>query len=165
MRNRIILLTCVVMIVVLSVSTSSQTKAQKVEINKLIGIYSAKTITALNKNRERFKYKSENKNVFWADINDDGEFDAIAEIFFCERTSCHPTTNSSEVVVFLNKKGKFTLGGSKGFSLFGKIHSVENGKIKVDVYDLDENDPQCCPELKRHETYSFKSNRLLKVKN
>ena len=47
----------------------------------------------------------ENKNIFWADINDDGEFDAIVEIFFCERTSCHPTTNSSEVVVFLNKKG------------------------------------------------------------
>ena len=157
MRNIVILITCIVMIAVLSISTRSQTKAQKVEVHKLIGTYSAKTINALNKNKERSKYKSENKNIFWADINDDGEFDAIVEIFFCERTSCHPTTNSSVVVVFLNKKGKFTFGASKGFSLFGKINSIENGKIKVDVYDLDEGDPQCCPELKRHETYSFKT--------
>ncbi len=86
MRNVVILITCIGMIVVLSVSTWDQTKAQKIEVNKLIRTYSAKKITALNKNRERFKYKSENKNVFWADINDDGEFDAIVEIFFCERT-------------------------------------------------------------------------------
>ena len=81
MRNIVILITCIGMIAVLSISTRSQTKAQKVEVNKLIGTYSAKTINALNKNRERFKYKSENKNIFWADINDDGEFDAIVEIF------------------------------------------------------------------------------------
>ena len=97
-------------------------------------------------------------------MNGDGEFDAVVEIFFCETENCHPTTKSSELVVFLNKKGNYQFVASKGFTLFGKINSIDDGVIRVDIYDLGEDDPQCCPELKRSESYSLKGKRLIKVR-
>ncbi len=136
-------------------------------LNTLINQYAANTIQALSKQEAKssgFKYSVSDKNTFNADMNGDGEFDAIVEIFFCETGNCHPTTRSSELVIFLNNNGIYQFVASKGFSLFGKINSIEDGVIRVDVYDLDEGDPQCCPELKRIELYSLKGNRLVKVR-
>ncbi|MGC2236130.1 MAG: VCBS repeat-containing protein [Pyrinomonadaceae bacterium] len=164
MNNLTLFIICLVLIFFLGISVQGQTKAQKTTLNKAIGTYAAKTIKALNKNGDSFKYSLTNKNVFYNDLDGDGEFDAVVEMFFCERTSCHPTTNSSELVVYLNKKGSFTFIASKGFSLYGKINSIEDGKIRVDIYGLDEDDPQCCPQLKRSEIYSLKNNKLVKVK-
>jgi hypothetical protein len=155
---------CIGFLILLSVTGIGQTKAQKIALNKSISVYAAKTIKTLNNNNDSFKYKLTNRNIFYNDLDSDGEFDAIVELFFCERSSCHSTTNSSELVVFLlNRKG-FTFSASKSFSLFGKVNSIKDRKIQIDVYDLDEDDPQCCPELKRHETYVLKNNKLVKVK-
>ncbi len=153
-----------VLIVLFSVLVKGQNKEQKAALNKAVGIYANKTIKVLNKNEDSFKYSLSNKNIFYSDINGDGEFDAIVEMFFCEKINCHPTTNSSELVVYLNNNGIYSFAASKGFSLYGKINSIEDGKIYIDVYGLDEDDPQCCPQIKRSETYSLKNKRLIKVK-
>ena len=150
---------------VCSTSVLGQSKNQKASLNKAIKTYATKTIRVLNGKSDSFKYSLTNKNIFYNDIDDDGDFDAVVELFFCESGSCHPTTNSSELVVFLNKKGVFSFAASKGFSLYGKINSIEAGKIYIDVYSLDEDDPQCCPELKRSEVYSLKGNKIVKIKN
>jgi hypothetical protein len=152
------------LLLICAISIIGQTKNQKATLNKAIKNYAAKTIKVLNKNSQSFKYSLTNKNIFYNDIDNDGDFDAIVELFFCESGSCHPTTNSSELVVFLNKKGVFSFAASKGFSLFGKINSIEDGKINIDIYSLDEDDPQCCPELKRSEVYLLKGNKLIKSK-
>ncbi len=153
-----------VLISLLTIGTNAQTQSQKSAINKLTAAFSSRTIVRLNRNRYSYKYKLERKNVFYGDLNNDGQFDAVVELFFCERTSCHPTTNSSELVVYSNRQGKFTFAAFKRFSLFGKINSVEDGKIFIDVYGLDEDDPQCCPQLKRSEVYSLRNNKLIRVR-
>jgi hypothetical protein len=129
-----------------------------------INAYAARTIRNLNRTGSMGRYKVENKNTFHSDVDGDGDFDAVVEIFFCEYESCHPTTNSSRLVVFLNDKGAYRFAADRGFVLYGKINSIEDAKISVDIYSLDEDDPQCCPQLKRNEIYSLKGTRLIKVK-
>jgi hypothetical protein len=166
MKNLWQLLVCLA-ILVLSVTVSFGQTKKKSNLNSLINQYAANTVRVLNKqngNDPDFKYGVSNKNTFNADVNGDGEFDAIVELFFCETVSCHSTTKSSELVVFLNNGGNYRFAASKGFRLFGKINSIEDGVIYVDVYDLDEGDPQCCPEIKRSEAYSLKGSRLVKAR-
>jgi hypothetical protein len=154
-------------ILVFGVTVSFGQTKKKSNLKSFINQYAANTARALNKqngNDPNFKYSVSNTNTFNADVNGDGEFDAIVEMFFCETENCHATTKSSELVVFLNNNGSYQFAASKGFSLFGKINSIEDGIISVDVYDLEEGDPQCCPELKRNEAYSLKGNRLVKAR-
>ena len=153
-------------VLIFSVTVSFGQTKKTSNLKSLINQYAANTVRALNKQDVKyngFKYSVNNTNTFNADVNGDGEFDAIVEIFFCETGSCHATTNSSELVVFLNNNGSYRFAASKGFRLFGKINSIEDGVIFVDIYSLDEDDPQCCPELKESEAYSLKGNRLVKV--
>jgi hypothetical protein len=115
------------------------------------------------------RYKVENKNTFNSDVDDDGDFDAVVEIFFCEYSECHMTTKSSKLAVFLNNDGVYHFTAEVSFTekvsaLYGKINSVEGGKVAVDIYDIPEGGPQCCPELERFETYLFKKDRLIKVR-
>lgn len=164
MRHLNFLTIYLVLLISFSISVSGQTKFQKTALNKLIADYASKTIKLLNKNKESYKYTLDNKNIFFSDLDGDGDFEAIAELFFCEKSNCHPTTKSSELVIYLNDNGKYSFVASKGFSLFGKVNSIEDGKIKIDVYSLDEDDPQCCPEIKRKEIYALKNKKLVKIK-
>lgn len=153
-------------VLVLSLTVSFGQAKKTSNLKSLVNQYAENTIRALNKKDAKgngFKYKIINKNTFNADVNGDGKFDAIVEMFFCEIDSCHPTTKSSELVIFLNNKGSFRFAASKGFSLFGKINSIKDKIIYVDVYDLDEDDPQCCPNLKRSEEYFLKGSKLIKI--
>jgi hypothetical protein len=167
MKNLWQLLACLAILVLCITVSSGQTK-KKTNLKSLINQYAANTVRVLNKrdgNDPNFKYSVSNKNTFYADVNGDGVFDAIVEIFFCETVSCHATTNSSELIVFLSKSGNYRFAASKGFRLYGKINSIEDKVIYVDVYDLEEGDPQCCPEKKRSEAYFLKGNRLVQVPN
>jgi hypothetical protein len=165
MKNTITLFFCLLLLTVCSTFASGQTKSKRASnLKTVINQYAAKTVRTLNRTGSMGKYKVENKSTFNSDVDGDGDFDAVVEIFFCEYDSCHPTTNSSKLVVFLNNNGTYRFAADKGFVLYGKINSVEDDKIYVDVYSLEEDDPQCCPQLKRSEAYSFKGNRLVKAK-
>lgn len=166
MKNLCQLSVCFAILLLSSTVSFGQAKKTS-NLKSLINQYAANTVRALNKQDAKyngFKYSVSNTNTFNADVNGDGEFDAIVEMFFCETENCHSTTKSSELVVFLNNNGNYGFAASKGFSLFGKINSIEDGIIHVDVYDLDEDDPQCCPEIKRSEAYSLKGSKLVKVR-
>jgi hypothetical protein len=164
MKNLYQLSICFAILLLSSTVSFGQVKKTS-NLKSLINQYAANTVRALNKQDAKyngFKYSVSNTNTFNADVNSDGDFDAIVEMFFCETENCHPTTKSSELVVFLNNSGNYRFAASRGFSLFGKINSIEDGVIYVDVYDLEEGDPQCCPELKRSEAYSLKGSKLVK---
>lgn len=141
-----------------------QIQSNKLNLDSLIKDYSSRTIKALNKKDSDFRYAVTNKNIFYSDLDEDGDFDAIVEIFFCEESSCHPTTNWSELVVYLRNENSYAFAASKGFSLFGKINSIKDNKIQIDIYGLDEDDPQCCPLLKSKEVYKLTGSKLQKVK-
>lgn len=154
-------------ILVFSVTLSFGQVKKKSNLKSLINQYEANTVRALNKQDAKyngFKYRVSSKNIFNADVNGDGEFDAVVEIFFCETGNCHATTKSSELVVFISNNGVYQFTASKGFSLFGKINSIEDRIISIDVYDLEEGDPQCCPDLKRNEVYMLKGSKLIKAR-
>lgn len=165
MKNTIAFFFCLLLLTACSTFALGQAKSKKTNnLKTVVNQYAAKTVRNLNSTGSMGKYKVENKNTFNSDVDGDGDFDAVVEIFFCEHESCHPTTNSSKLAVFLNNNGAYRLATDKDFVLYGKINSVEDGKIYVDIYSLDEDDPQCCPQLKRSEVYSFKGNKLVKVR-
>ena len=152
-----------VLIVTFSTVIFGQAK-RKVTLKNAISQYGARTVKALNRTGSMGRYKISNTNTFNSDVDGDGDFDGIVEMFFCEYDNCHPTTSSSRLAVFLNTGGSYRLAVDKSFVLYGKINSVDDGTINIDVYDLDGDDPQCCPEIKRFEKYRYKANRLIKVK-
>lgn len=163
MKNTITLFFCLLSLTICSNIVLGQSKSKKSNNLKLsVNQYAAKVIQSLNKSGSMGKYRVKGKNTFNDDIDGDGDFDAIVELFFCEYNSCHPTTNSSKLVVFLNNKGIYQFAADKTFVLYGKINSIEDGKIYVNIYGLEGDDPQCCPQLKRGETYSLKENKLIK---
>ncbi|HRH40075.1 MAG TPA: hypothetical protein PKY82_00420 [Pyrinomonadaceae bacterium] len=133
-------------------------------LNSAISQYSKKILQQLFKSERMGRYKIENKNTFFSDIDGDGDFDAVTEIFFCESSSCHPTTQVSKLVVFTNQNNKFTLLTDKTFRVYGKINSINKGKIRIDVYGFGEDDPQCCPSLQRQESFILKGKTLVKTR-
>jgi len=103
--------------------------------------------------------------MFYSDLDSDGDFDAIVEVFFCEKRSCHPTTGWSELIVYLRGKKGYSFAASKGYDIYGKINSIIQSRIYMDIYGFDEDDPQCCPRIKGQEILRLKGKRLVKVKN
>ncbi len=76
----------------------------------------------MNRTGSISKYKVENKNTFNSDVDGDGDFDAVVEILSCEYDSCHPTTNSSKLVVFLNNNGTYRFAADNDFKVVINLH-------------------------------------------
>lgn len=133
-------------------------------LNSAITQYSKIILKQLLKSERMGRYKIENKNTFFADVDGDGDFDAVTEIFFCESSNCHPTTQVSKLVIFINQNNKYSFLTDKTFRVYGKINSINNGRIKVDVFGFGEDDPQCCPSLQRQESFILKGRILVKTR-
>jgi hypothetical protein len=162
---RILYFVLIVLIIGFTKVSAQKGAKQNTSLKTVVSQYAAKNIKYLNRFGGMDRYAVKAKNTFYSDVDSDGDFDALVEIIFCEYSNCHPTTQSSKLAVFLNSGNSYRFAVDREFTLFGKINSIKENKIKIDVYTLDEGDPQCCPELKRSETYQYKQNKLVKIKN
>ena len=114
---------------------------------------------------EAFKYDTEGQKIVMKDINSDGIKDAIVLLYYCEKTNCHMTTKSVDLVVFKGLgKNQFTKLGSASLGLKAKINSINNGVINVVSYDYGKTDPGCCPEKETKKSYKIKNGKLAKIK-
>lgn len=112
-----------------------------------------------------FKFSLKSKEVITADINHDGIKDKIIVLNFCEKTSCHPTTMSTEIAVFIGQKGqKFTYLDSKFFAITASIQQDNKGRINVHQYDYFEDDGHCCPSHLTKFNLSVKGGKLVSKK-
>ena len=125
-----------------------------------IELYNSQTIKYLNRYQgmESYDVKSEKLHKF--DLNSDGDIDLVYEVIYCEKSSCHPTTQVSRIAVFLAKNRKYIFATERKYTLFGKIANINKNQIKVNIFDIYDGDPQCCPELKRKESLTFRNNKL-----
>ncbi|WP_180034663.1 MULTISPECIES: hypothetical protein [unclassified Acinetobacter] len=112
-----------------------------------------------------FKFSLKSKEVTTADINNDGIKDRIIVLNFCEETTCHPTTMSSEVAVFIGKKDqKFNFLDSKYFAVTASIQKDKKGNINVHQYDYFEDDGHCCPSRLTKFDLTVKDGKLISSK-
>ncbi|MFV5465553.1 hypothetical protein [Acinetobacter towneri] len=112
-----------------------------------------------------FKFSLKSKEVTTADINNDGIKDRIIVLNFCEETTCHPTTMSSEVAVFIGKKDqKFNFLDSKYFAVIASIQKDKKGNINVHQYDYFEDDGHCCPSRLTKFDLTVKDGKLISSK-
>lgn len=103
------------------------------------------------------------KKFLYDDIDNDGDEDIIGLISFSG--TGHPTTNFTRLVVFLNKIGNAEFAMDKDTdAIYASLTTVKGNKIYVTTDNYSDDDPQCCPSIRRNYTYEFKDNTLEKVK-
>ena len=113
---------------------------------------------------EALKYAFHNQKTIMKDVNADGIQDAVVLLYYCEKTNCHPTTVSIDLVVFKGLgKNKFTKLGAAPLGAAAKINSINNGVINVTSYRYGENDAGCCPTDKVTNSYKIKNKKLVKI--
>lgn len=155
------------MLCVMIVACSSSL-ANANNLNSLISQEVKKATQFLNKEDAKitgYKYHLSNKKIHYADMNNDGKKDAVVALHYCEKTSCHMTTNVFDVAVFLNTgNGNYKYGDAHTLGLTGDL-SVKNGVIYANTLLYDEyEDPACCPSYKYAMKLRFKNGELVEIK-
>lgn len=113
---------------------------------------------------EALKYAFHDQKTIMKDVNADGIQDAVVLLYYCEKTNCHPTTVSIDLVVFKGLgNNQFTKLGAAPLGATAKINSINNGVINVTSYRYGESDAGCCPTDKATTSYKIKNNKLVKI--
>jgi hypothetical protein len=163
---------CLLVIPTTCVSAQSRSKQDR-NLEMGINRYSAQVIGKLSKETAE-SYKVFEKKIFYSDLDNDGDLDAIVELYFCESQRCEPATQSSNVAVFRKDQGGYRFAAGKTFvkfrddnsiELMGKIKSVKNRKIYFAVYGCEVDDPVCLPRFLYRAIYSFERNKLVHVRS
>lgn len=132
----------------------SSTSVQSATLQQQIDDHLKETINNLDARSKKnssdsdyFRYAQVGtQEILTSDINHDGIADKIVVLDFCEKTNCHLTTTSTEVLVFTGAKNKqYNFIGSKFFSVYANVEKDKNGRITVKQYDYFDKDPHCCP--------------------
>lgn len=104
------------------------------------------------------------QRIHYADINRDGKIDAVAETTYCESTSCHPTTNSYVISVFLNTgKQKYRFADNSILGFVGNMNIVNN-TIHATAYNYKDSDASCCPTQKSLTKFTVRNGKLVKIR-
>lgn len=113
---------------------------------------------------EALKFAFNNQKTVMKDVDADGIQDAVVLLYYCEKTNCHPTTVSVDLVVFKGMgKSQFTKLGAAPLGASAKINSINKGVINITSYSYGENDAGCCPTDKTTTSYKIKNKKLVKV--
>lgn len=136
------------------ISTSYGTNAQSATLQQQIEKHIQNTVKFLDEKSKKntsdldyFRYAQQGKQeIISSDINHDGILDKIVVINFCERSNCHLTTNTTEVLIFTGQKNsKFNYSGSMFFSVYATVQVDKQKKVIINQYDYLDDDPHCCP--------------------
>lgn len=111
-----------------------------------------------------YQYKLDKKQIIYADMNNDEKKDAVVALYYCEKQSCHITTNVFDVAVFLNTgKGNYNYASAYTLGLTGNL-SVKNGVINATTLLYNEHeDPDCCPSHKEFIKLRLSKGKLVKI--
>lgn len=169
--NSLIKLTAVCLFTTLSITSYAQTVTTAInnEVTnnvKFLNLQSEKYFvpSADYAEDETLKYDFDNQKTIMKDVNADGIQDAVVLLYYCEKTNCHPTTVSIDLVVFKGLgKNQFTKLGAAPLGAIAKINSINNGVINITSYRYGENDAGCCPTDKATTSYKIKNNKLVKI--
>ena len=130
-------------------------QAQANNLNQLINTKAKKTVAALNQESQRqshdsdddsaYRYSLNAKTIKTADLNRDGIKDKMVILDYCEKTSCHSTTKSSEVVVYIgNQSGNYRFADAKSFDIGAEVAAnKKKGSIQLNIYGFGPNEPAC----------------------
>ena len=169
--NYLFKLTAACLFIILSITSYAQTV--KTAINsevtnnvKFLNLESEKYFvpSADYTEDEALKYVFHNQKTVMKDINVDGIQDAIVLLYYCEKTNCHPTTVSVDLVVFKGLgKNQFTKLGAAPLGASAQINNINNEVINITSYSYGENDAGCCPTDKATTSYKIKNKKLVKI--
>ncbi len=147
-------------------SSGLSRQSQGDNLNSLITLESKKAINFLDRDGssyDNYRYTLNNKQIVYSDINHDGISDAIVGLSYCEKTNCHMTTRSFDLVVFIGTgNNKYTYGDSRALGLQGTV-GANGSLITVETMDFNDNDPHCCPSMVLNKKYRFQNGSLVEV--
>lgn len=151
----------------LMIVACSSSLANANNLNSLISQEVKKATQFLNKEDAKitgYKYHLSNKKVHYADMNNDGKKDAVVALHYCEKTSCHMTTNVFDVAVFLNTgNGNYKYASAYTLGLTGDL-TAKNGIIYANTLSyIEHEDPDCCPSHKEFIKLRLSKGKLVKI--
>lgn len=71
-----------------------------------------------------------------------------------------PTYSRNMLTVFPAEAGGYSAGISHALEGHASLEKVENGAISIDQLTLDDDDPMCCPTLKKPVQYKVSGDKL-----
>ena len=169
--NYLIKMTPVCLLTTLSMTSYAQT------IKSAINSEAASRVKVLNLESEEqskqglnyvkggaYKYTLTYQDITMKDVDGDGVKDAVAMLYYCEYTNCHPTTRIADLVVFKGaKKNQFTKIDTMPLGSHGKIKSINKGLIKTTIQSYAAGDASCCPSIEDSRSYKVKNKKLYRV--
>ncbi len=113
-----------------------------------------------------YKYHLANKVVVMSDLNGDGDQDAVVLAEYCEKTSCHLTTTTMELMIFQGRpNNQFVHVETKSLPGVGATVKVYPSKlIEVKCTSFSETDAHCCPSEEIIKRYRLNAGKLYSVR-
>ena len=101
-------------------------------------------------------------NIIKKDLNNDGYEDYFVETTFCEKISCHNTTNTYVYFVFTtDKNNKINFVTQLEIPLAASVENIsEEGVISIESQEYGDDDPTCCPSVIVNQDYALVGSSL-----
>ena len=101
-------------------------------------------------------------NIIKKDLNNDGYEDYFVETSFCEKISCHNTTNTYVYFVFTtDKNNKINFVTQLEIPLAASVENIsEEGVISIESQEYGDDDPTCCPSVIVNQDYALVGSSL-----
>lgn len=100
--------------------------------------------------------------ILIGDINEDGKKDAIARYEIVPDMGNE--TIDQGIVFFINTGVSLKAVVDKKDIWSGNIHSIENGYIYIEELKYRDDDPMCCPSIKKIRTFKYQNNKVYEIK-
>ena len=94
---------------------------------------------------EAWRYQPLNTQSKRADLDRDGDLDAVVLISICEKDSCHPTSNEETIFLLRKDSNIYSLNKKMDLKFKSEIVSIVSGTVTVSTLSYGDNDPTCCP--------------------
>lgn len=155
-------------------SKSVETKATPQAINnnltslpEVAANFAASAVTAENARSRRdavsngesvqdaFRYDASKPSTLTADVDRDGDLDAVVLVTLCESVNCHLTTKSAVVGLFRNMGDRYEQSSSRVYEGDGRLVRFTQAGAIVETTQFGPDDPDCCPTQVRQQTLQF----------
>lgn len=149
-------------------TSDTQSAADDTLLKQVAGTFSSTIISEANRESiadalqdgetedDAFQFAETGMTIQRYDFDYDGDQDAVVLVEYCEEIRCHPTTQTTAVGLFENRKNEFVLLSSRHTGPQPEIEGWTDTGVNISSATYGEDDPQCCPSKRATLELPFK---------